>query len=220
MCDNNIRMIAKDLVLAGDSYRLGKDFFSYKDHKFNATTIKGITADDHDVITGYENYVKTRCSQDPGNTTNMTNATPRPPKKKKKNADQENSKDPHEAKDLPPWPGSWIMDLSINEIKERMKNEPHLPEIIKEAARGYRISRKFLLHKQEATPDRMTPEEINYIDLDLSDGSIAMYIYFYYTIPKRSGSLYFWGPYEDCKTIAKHYQCIQLAMFLDGRGVF
>lgn len=214
MCDNNIRMIAKDLVLAGDSYRLGKDFFYYRDHKFNTTRISSITTDDYDVITGYENYAKTRCSQDPGDT------TARPPKKKKKNADQGNSKEPHKAKDLSPWPGSWIMGLSINEIKERMKDEPQLSGIIKEAARGYRISRKFLLHKQEATLDRMTPEEINYIDLDLSDDSISMYIYFYYTIPKRSGSHYFWEPYEDCETIAKHYQCIQLAMFLDGRGVF
>lgn len=116
------------------------------------------------------------------------------------------------------WGGLDIIGKNLEEITEMMVTDNCwvVNDGLMKARNSYKVSlgkfRSRFPHLPKDVADQLRP----FIDVNLYGEPIAMYIYSKYCVPKDSSG---WaGDYAH--TIAKHYECVQLAMLLDGRGVF
>lgn len=115
------------------------------------------------------------------------------------------------------WDGVGMVGKNLEEIELDMMTNLYwlVNDGLMAARKSYKVSRGWFKRRFPHLPENVKDELRPFIDVNLYDNLIAMYIYSYYCVPKDSSG---WA--DDAKTIAKHYECVQLAMFLNGRGVF
>lgn len=214
----DITATAREAIFASKNraYDLQEKYFwceDYDEYRNKVFRVYGITEDEHDVITGLINKRKTELSTDPG-TVAVSHMD-------KKEGAGNHTATPRKDKEPLPWSGKDIEDISLQEIQEKMDRNLFWlingNSVLKESQISYRKSLAWFHRKCRLFPDTLTDEEKTYKDLDLSKKPIAMFVNYYYPVPKTPCP---WWDSVSANTIAKHYQCIQLAMFLDGRGVF
>lgn len=160
------------------------------------------------------NMRKTQDSLSPGNDQGHSRNSSR-------NDDEDGERPPrtkNKSREPKIWGGLDIVGKTLEEITEMMESDTcwaHNDGLMK-ARHSYRVSlgkfRARFPHLPKDVADQLRP----FIDVNLYGEPIAMYVYSKYCVRKDSSG---WAD-SHAPTIAKHYECVQLAMFLDGRGVF
>lgn len=167
-----------------------------------------------DALKGIINMRKTQDSLSPGNDEGRS-PVDHEAHEKHKRSPKDDEKETREPKI---WGGAVILGKNLEEIATDMASDIFwlVNGGLIGARSSYKISRGWFKRRFPHLPKDVADELRPFIDVNLYDNPIAMYIYSYYCVPKDSSG---WAD-DNAKTIAKHYECVQLARFLEGRGVF